>query len=410
MSFFCYRRAAVLGMMGVAVVAIAEKTKVSVANPWQVDHCDEVIEVDASRLHGHAPFVVLNASGDTLPSQLTHDGKLLFVVSLKAGKGETFTVATTDVQPAYSTVACGKVYTRRLDGGARENGKAGNRAYGPALQRRGEKAFGYDIFTKSTPKPVLERRYELFLDPVLNARVDSLKKIGQPQRADSLYRSFNYHVDHGDGMDCYSVGATLGGGTAALMPDGQLALPYCYKTCEILDNGPLRYSMRLVFNPLKVGSDSVVETRIVTLDKGTYLNRTEVRYDNLSTAMPVAAGIVIHRENPTGYSLSREKGYVAYADSTDNPRNNNGIIYIGVVFPDELKEACVQHYSPDEQKQHSGAMGHVLGISDYTPGSTFVYYWGSGWSKAGINSADEWNKEMENVAERLRRPLKITID
>ena len=31
-----------------------------------------------------------------------------------------------------------------------------------------------------------------------------------------LNRGISYHVDHGNGMDCYAVGPTLGGGTAAL--------------------------------------------------------------------------------------------------------------------------------------------------------------------------------------------------
>ena len=34
------------------------------------------------------------------------------------------------------------------------------RAYGPALQATGEKAYGYDVFTKRVPEPVVEDRYD----------------------------------------------------------------------------------------------------------------------------------------------------------------------------------------------------------------------------------------------------------
>lgn len=40
----------------------------------------------------------------------------------------------------------------------------------------------------------------------------------------------------------------------------------------------------------------------------------------------------------------------------------------------------------------NNAIGHVLGYSTYTPGTTFTYWFGSGWSKAGISSLEEWIK------------------
>ena len=103
-------------------------------------------------------------------------------------------------------------------------------------------------------------------------------------------------------MDCYAVGPTLGGGTAALFPDSTIVYPYCYKDCEILDNGPLRFTAKLVYNPLVVkGDSSVIETRIISLDKGSQLNKTVVSFDNLQEITPVVTGIVLHKQNPMGY-------------------------------------------------------------------------------------------------------------
>ena len=88
--------------------------------------------------------------------------------------------------------------------------------------------------------------------------------------------------------------------------------------------------------------------------------------------------------------------HIAYADSTDNARAGNGIIYVGAVFADSLAEACV-----DE--------GHVLGISPYQPGTSFCYYWGSGWSKGGIPSMEAWCDYLSQYAQRLAQPLQVEI-
>ena len=43
--------------------------------------------------------------------------------------------------------------------------------------------------------------------------------------------------------------------------DSMLIYPRCYKEYEILDNGPLRFTVRLKYAPFTAGSDtSVVET------------------------------------------------------------------------------------------------------------------------------------------------------
>jgi len=211
-------------------------------------------------------------------------------------------------------------------------------------------------------------------------------------------------------MDVYAVGPTLGGGAAALFPDSTIAYPYCWKECEVLDNGPLRFTAKLVYNPLVIKGDSnVVETRVISLDKGSQLNKTVISYTDLKEVTPIVAGIVIHKENPTGYSFDSNAGYIAYADSTQNPRNNNGVIYVGAVFPASLNAAKAQLFPEAERKEHGGALGHVLGISDYEPGTEYVYYWGSGWSKYGFAADTEWTKYLENFAQQVRNPLTVTV-
>ena len=84
------------------------------------------------------------------------------------------------------------------------------RAYGPALQARGERGFGYDLFTKrGTAAPVLEDMYAKELDADSWKQVNELRKT-DPKAADELVRTFSYHIDHGYGMDCYAGRSNIG--------------------------------------------------------------------------------------------------------------------------------------------------------------------------------------------------------
>ena len=70
------------------------------------------------------------------------------------------------------------------------------------------------------------------------------------RQAQQLSESVSYHIDHGNGLDYYKVGPTLGAGTSALLANDSIVYPYCYKDYQILDNGPLRFTVKLVYNPL----------------------------------------------------------------------------------------------------------------------------------------------------------------
>jgi hypothetical protein len=167
--------------------------------------------------------------------------------------------------------------------------------------------------------------------------------------------------------------------------------------------------VKLVYNPLTVKGDaSVVETRVITLDSGSHMNKTVVSYSNLKESISVAVGIVLHE--PNGEVLANaQKGYITYVDPTDNINNNNGKIFVGAAFPANVKEAKSVLFSAKEKEQRGGADGHVLAISDYIPGSDYTYYWGAAWSKANIKDAAQWNEYVANFTEKIRNPLNVTI-
>lgn len=386
---------------------------VTVTNPLAMERSNEMVEVsmetvtDRLGLADTAQIVVLNADGQQVPYQITYDGKVIFPAAIAAGGTATYTIQT-GTPEAFDVKACGRCYPERMDDMAWENDLVAFRAYGPALQAKGERGFGYDLFTKyNTTEPMLEAMYAKELDKETLAKIAELKKT-DPKAAAELSRERSYHIDHGYGMDCYAVGPTLGAGVAALMVNDTIIYPWCYKNQEILDNGPLRFTVKLEFTPLTVKGDStVVETRLITLDAGSHLNKTVVSYSNLKETLPIVAGIVLHE--PDGAVVAdAANGYITYVDPTTGP--DNGKIFMGAAVPAVVKDAKTVLFSEKEKKERNNADGHVLVVSDYEPGSEYVYYWGFAWDKADIKTADAWNRYMADFAQKVRNPLTVKVN
>ena len=386
---------------------------VTVTNPLAMERSNEMVEVsmetvtDRLGLADTAQIVVLNADGQQVPYQITYDGKVIFPAAIAAGGTATYTIQT-GTPEAFDVKACGRCYPERMDDMAWENDLVAFRAYGPALQAKGERGFGYDLFTKyNTTEPMLEAMYAKELDKETLAKIAELKKT-DPKAAAELSRERSYHIDHGYGMDCYAVGPTLGAGVAALMVNDTIIYPWCYKNQEILDNGPLRFTVKLEFTPLTVKGDStVVETRLITLDAGSHLNKTAVSYSNLKETLPIVAGIVLHE--PDGAVVAdAANGYITYVDPTTGP--DNGKIFMGAAVPAVVKDAKTVLFSEKGKKERNNADGHVLAVSDYEPGSEYVYYWGFAWDKADIKTADAWNRYMADFAQKVRNPLTVKVN
>lgn len=386
---------------------------VTVTNPLNMERSNEMVEVSMEAITNRlgladtAQIIVLDVDGQQVPYQITYDEKVIFPAKVAANATTTYTIQA-GTPEAFDTKACGKYYPERLDDVAWENDLVAFRAYGPALQAKRERGYGYDLFTKyNTTEPILESMYAKELNKETLAKIAELKKT-DPKAAAELSRERSYHIDHGYGMDCYAVGPTLGAGVAALMVNDTIVYPWCYKNQEILDNGPLRFTVKLEFTPLTVKGDStIIETRLITLDAGSHLNRTAISYSNLNETLPIATGIVLHEPDGAVVANAAE-GYITYVDPTNG--TDNGKIFMGAAVPTVVKDAKAVLFSEQEKKQRNNADGHVLIISDYEPGSEYVYYWGFAWDKADIKTADAWNQYMAGFAQKVRNPLTVAIN
>ena len=340
-------------------------------------------------------YIVKNKRGQQIGSQITHDGLLLIDASVRPHGSATYYVSIGKPyqQKVYAT---GALYKIRKDDIAWENDRCAYRVYGPALQRTGERSFGTDIWVKNTPDTVVYERY--IKDMNGNIKGDKM---------DAKVRDIltSFHLDHGNGLDPYRVGATLGLGAPSLMVGKNQVLPYCYKDYKILDNGPLRFTVELTYNPSTVGDmKNVVEHRIISLDKGSNFNKMTVWYDGLTHATDFATGFPIHEEDTETKTFAKD--YVSYADPTDNMEGNQSQVYVGVLFPYGIDNTYYQLFD----KKHDGATGHALGIkTGLKDGEKFSYYFGAAWSKYDVRSYTEWQIRIKDYLEALKTPLKVEI-
>lgn len=359
-----------------------------ITNTSSTDRMMEVVEIESQcigDLRGES-IVVKDLNGKVIPSQFTYDGKLLIYGDFPAGHTAEFIVKAIPQEESVivDTICVGQIRHDMQDDYAWENDRGGYRLYGPSYRTAGGKVSGYDIWTKSVGYPVLKQRYD-----------------------DHTKNGMSYHNDFGSGMDVYTVGPTLGAGMNALMAGDSICYPVAYQKCEILDNGPLRVTAKITCYPENIGSDhDVIETRLITLDRGEWLNRTTVSYEGLTHPYPLTTGIVIHKQNKRAYTIDRDKRYLAYVDLTDNPANGNGAIFIGIVnaqLPDSI--TYVQF-----EREIADAVGQLQTFATLMPHDIYTYYWDSGWSKGGVRGTEAWIKYLSDFYTRLHTPLEIEIE
>lgn len=372
----------------------AQEVKLTVSNPSNLQR-QEVVEADLKSVCQHlgadsdAPLVVKNALGQEITYQKSYDGKLLLSISIQPKGKAVYTIAKGEPS-TFKSFVFGRVYPERLDDLTWENDRSIYRIYGPELQKRGERSYGTDIWVKNTPELVAEERYRLHMWGWHQG--DSLKKAGNAEDGNRLFLETSFHLDHGYGMDVYSVGASLGCGAPALMKEGELVFPYCFKECKILDNGPLRFTAELTYSTTAEGT---TEHRLIVLDKGSHFNKMTVWYDGIISPTSFATGVVLHDED----NLVLDKEYVLYADPTDAPNVHQSQIFVGTLFPGRVDETIMLR----------GALNHGIGILRSYKGEPYTYYFGSAWSLYDVQTMAHWQLLADEYLLRIKNQLNIEI-
>jgi hypothetical protein len=228
--------------------------------------------------------------------------------------------------------------------------------------------------------------------------------VGRKDAARDIDLETSFHLDHGYGMDAYGVGPTLGCGAPALLDGERLILPWCYESYRILENGPLRFTVELAYQPVSIGhaaaegqtTSVVTEHRLLSLDKGSNFNRMTVWYDGLQSPLALAAGVVLHGGMPI---LSRD--FVLYADPTEAPDRHNSQVFVGSLFHNGVDRTRVL--------KSDGGVSHAIRVVDGYDGHPYTYYFGAAWSLYDVRSIEEWQLRATQFLQALEEPLSVTL-
>ena len=364
-------------------------------------------------------FFFLDGDRNEVPYQITHDGRVLVFCSVRPESSIYLTMLKG--QPLDYELTCnGRIYPNRWDDLVWENDRCAWRFYGPdAHKHMNNPAYGFDTFVKNTPHPIQDQLYHNELTSYgVN---ESMKRDKSPLDWNEVHRGYTYHRNHGAGMDAYTVGATLGAGAPALGPlpvspkGEELIYPLYYESAEILDNGPLRFTVRMTMAKQEhpsftggVGGGSL----LITQDCGSHFARVEVTYEGITKPTPVCTGIVVHESNPKGYVLNAKEGFVTYAEALDHPETMNGEHYLGIFVPKSLnakRSTLNVKYLPLPEKR-AGGIGHAVIQTTYTPGQPFVYYTGSAWSLYDVPTHAIWQETLRHEASILTNGLQLVSE
>lgn len=352
---------------------------VEVSNPGAIDRENEMVELiwetiqQKLSLSAEETIIITGDNGQQLPYQLVTNGTgqtetLIFPVSLQAGQTASFQIAVGKPE-TFTPLVYGRLVPERKDDFTWENNRTAFRVYGPALKATGEISNGMDFWAKKTESLIIDKWYK-----------------------DDLAGVASYHEDHGEGLDFYKVGRTLGLGMTAPVDNDTLCLGDNFVTAEILDNGPLRITFKLTYDPYPAGDKTTTETRVISLDAYKLFNKVTNIFEVEADELTVATGIVMEKGKPE-ITFGDNSGIIAYETPADNV---NGTIYTAAIHPNGFTDIKV-------------ANGHYLGLNNYKSGTSYTYYAGGGWSKAGFDSFDSWVQFVKLEKEKIDQPLTIQI-
>ncbi len=354
------------------VMEKAEPVVVSVSNPSAMHRLDETVEVGI-KATGMAPAVMDALTSRVIDSQW-NDGRLLFQVSLVPGETRRFLVIPTGnlvgVPAPVARTFC-RFVPERMDDFAWESDRIAHRMYGPALMTgEGTVSSGIDVWVKRTPKLVI----------------------------DSWYKSGDYHKDHGEGLDYYSVAhggvPTRGCGGSGIWDGEVLHVSNNFKSQKVLANGPLRSVFELTYDAWDAKGRTVSEVKRISIDAGSHFSRVESVFTADGDG-PLQVGVGIAQRKGGEFRSYVPNQLMAYWEPEGK---GNGQTGCAVIVPEGLKS-----FARDK--------ANFLAIAEVKPGEPLVYHIGAGWSGGGdFSNHEDWLAAVHRERQRLERPLVVRVE
>ena len=236
-----------------------------------------------------------------------------------------------------------------------ENDLFGMRAYGPGEYHKWS---GFDVFNKNTASYVCIRwtRDANYNHPEVNP---------------------NFHQNHGEGMDNYTMGASRGVGGVALFADGEWKTYPDWETSRILHTGPDYCEFELTYPAFSAAGKMTCH---ITLRRGERFYRNDVSFERMPESFVAGPGMDLEPKRDHHGSLYEADGVVSLFEDPKGPNGADGSTMTAVfVAPGEKTETLTDHQNC-----------RVLGFRGR---KSFTYWAGASWSLEGsVTDAARWHE------------------
>ena len=321
--------------------------------------------------------VVYDMAGTQIPSQVytEADGtvKLLFQATVDAGAAAKYVVKAGE-REEYPVKAYSRHVPERMDDYAYENNKVAGRIYGPALEF--PRTFGSDIWLKCTERLVI----------------------------DDWFKKMDYHHNYGEGMDCYKVGGTLGGGALVPYSAGEtFVIGDNWASFQHICDGPIRTKAEFTYNAFDVNGVKYSASRVIELDANSHFVKSVTAFhpvgheaDSLDLVLGAIQHEVLERHNDENWIAFTE-----VASDTKQPEIDGNISVALVYDAAELGDNPI--------KAVGDIAGHAAIITREATDKPIAVWTGSGWSQGGIDSPEAWTVMVGDFAYAQANPLKVEV-
>ncbi len=266
----------------------------------------------------------------------------------------------------------------RTDDYTWENNRVAFRVYGPTAQKMvedgipgGTLSSGVDAWLKKVEYPIINKWYKKETET-----------------------GGTYHEDDGEGLDNFHVGVSRGVGGIAVKKDSSYYFSKNYTNWRTITTGPIRTSFYLEIGDWDVAGELIKESKVISLDYGSYLSKFEVTLDGTKD---ISAGLTLH-EKDGSVTVDQEQGWVSYWQPHGVSELGTGIVAAPNTF------LGYEEYNVD-QKDLSNAYAHIM-----VEKGKAIYYAGFGWKESGrFENQEQWQAYLGHFAKQLEYPLIITV-
>ena len=371
-------------MLGsVFAVAQSRPVVVTVKNPIDLNRPSETVVLNAGELRkllsvddvrkvhvrDAAGMDVLTQAVDNNDDGIFDDYIFQTDIGPNASKTFTLVVGEKQVPKKDDFKAYGRFVQERREDFAWENDRIAHRMYGKELETWPQEPLtssGVDVWTKRTSRLIVNE----------------------------WYMTDDYHHDHGDGADMYSVGKSRGCGGNGVYVDGKLYTSVNFIHSKTFANGPIRIMFELEYPSWNAGGVQVTEVKRITLDAGQNLDKFESRYkvQGDTAALLHAAGM----KNNAG--------------SVESTKPDAGTLRTWEpIKADGSQLGCAVVVKPDQLVKFAEDAGNYLAVTKFPRDGVVTYYAGFGWNKFGFSSVQDWDRYVADWSQRINSPLQVTL-